>query len=107
MSDGEDTPISDSDSSEDKPILYADTAMEYQPVDVVRAAGDESDERHQFRQTPGIDVGLESLPRTASLWGDAWRQLRRQLIFLISAVIIAILVIISVFLSFFATHDPR
>jgi oligopeptide transport system permease protein len=95
-----------SDSSGEEPILYADTVKEYLPVDVVTAAGDESEQRDQFRQTPGVDVGLEALPRTASLWGDAWRQLRRQPIFLISAFMILILVVISIFPAVFATHDP-
>mgnify|MGYP001816960714 CR=1 FL=1 len=96
-----------SDPSGEEPILYADTVDEYLPTDVVTAAGDESTQREQFRQSPGIDVELESLPRTASLWGDAWRQLRRRPVFIISATMIAILVVISLFPGFFATHDPR
>ncbi|MCL1594703.1 MAG: ABC transporter permease [Actinomycetia bacterium] len=91
----------------DESHLYADTVGEHLPVDVVTAAGDESTEKHQFRQTPGVAVGLDELPRNASLWGDAWRQLRRQPIFLISAVIIVVLIIISMFPGFFATHDPH
>jgi oligopeptide transport system permease protein len=95
------------DPSGEEPILYADTVSEYLPVDVVTAAGDESEQRHEFRQTPGVDVGLESLPRSASLWGDAWRQLRRSPVFLISAAMIGVLIVISVFPGLFATHDPR
>jgi len=95
------------DPSGEQPILYADTAKEYLPVDVVTRAGDESEQRDQFRQTPGVDVGLEALPRSASLWGDAWRQLRRRPVFIISAVLILILMVIAIFPGLFATHDPR
>jgi oligopeptide transport system permease protein len=68
---------------------------------------------------PAIDVEVEAealgrVPdasaqdgRTASLWGDAWRQLRRRPVFVISATIIVILVIISLWPGLFATHDPR
>lgn len=113
MSDGADGPGSKpdigkgSDPSGEAPILYADTVKEYMPTDVVTAAGDRSSERHEFRQTPGVEVGLEELPRTASLWGDAWRQLRRRPVFIISAILIIILVIISLLPGLFATHDPR
>lgn len=94
------------DPAGEEPILYADTVGEYLPTDVVTAAGDEASQRERFRQSPGLDVEFEDMPRTATLWGDAWRQLRRQPIFIISAITILILVIFSFFPSVFATHDP-
>ena len=97
----------DQDPSGEEPVLYADTVDEYLPTDVVTAAGDESDQRERFRQSPGLDTELVDVSRTASLWGDAWRQLRRRPIFVISAIMILILVIISVIPGVFATHDPR
>lgn len=107
MSDIQDPPRDDSGPSGEEPVLYADTVSEYLPVDPVTATGAESDQKERFRQSPGLDAGLEDMPRTASLWGDAWRQLRRRPVFIISAVLIGILVVISLFPGVFATHDPR
>ncbi|WP_051654017.1 ABC transporter permease [Kitasatospora cheerisanensis] len=42
-----------------------------------------------------------------SLWGDAWRDLRRRPIFLISAVLILLLVLIAIFPGLFTSTDPR
>ncbi|MEV7357532.1 ABC transporter permease [Kitasatospora sp. NPDC091276] len=42
-----------------------------------------------------------------SLWGDAWRDLRRRPIFLISAVLILLLVVMAVFPWAFTDADPR
>ncbi len=107
MSDRPDNANGTPDPSGEEPILYADTVGEYLPTDPVTALGDESDQRERFRQSPGLDVGLEDMSRTASLWGDAWRQLRRQPVFVISAILILILVVISLWPGLFATHDPR
>lgn len=50
----------------------------------------------------------ETVPREASLWGDAWRQLRRRAMFLIPAVLVVILVSMALFPSVFARGiDPR
>ncbi|MEN8112746.1 MAG: ABC transporter permease [Actinomycetota bacterium] len=54
----------------------------------------------------GVDVD-EKETRSASLWGDAWRELRRRPVFIISAILILILVVISLWPGLFATHDPR
>ncbi|MEA2023331.1 MAG: ABC transporter permease [Actinomycetota bacterium] len=109
MSDKQDTPRGDSDPSGEEPVLYADTVGEYVPSDVVgrQAATAEHDDQSAFRQSPVLDEVVGDLPRTASLWGDAWRQLRRRPVFIISAILIVILVIISLFPGLFATHDPR
>ncbi|MEV6977981.1 ABC transporter permease [Kitasatospora sp. NPDC093806] len=42
-----------------------------------------------------------------SLWGDAWRDLRRRPIFLISAVLILLLIVIAIFPWAFTDADPR
>ncbi|WP_097240030.1 MULTISPECIES: ABC transporter permease [unclassified Streptomyces] len=42
-----------------------------------------------------------------SLWGDAWRDLRRRPIFLISAVLILLLVLMAIFPWAFTDADPR
>lgn len=109
MSDERDTPSDDSGPSGEEPILYADTVREYLRRDVVadKAAAAERDGQLPFRQTPVLDGTIEALPRTASLWGDAWRQLRRRPMFIISATLIGILIVISLVPGLFATHDPR
>ena len=45
--------------------------------------------------------------RQASLWTDAWRQLRRSPIFLISAGIIALMILIAAVPQLFTNADPR
>lgn len=87
--------------------LYADTVHERVDRDTVAEHSDDVERggQDQFRQTPGLDV--IDLPREATLWGDAWRQLRRRPVFLISAGLIGILTLIAIFPGFFATHDPR
>ncbi|MFE6872611.1 ABC transporter permease [Kitasatospora sp. NPDC057692] len=42
-----------------------------------------------------------------SLWGDAWRDLRRRPIFLISAVLIILLIVMAIFPGAFTDADPR
>ncbi|MFB7475286.1 ABC transporter permease [Kitasatospora sp. NPDC056184] len=42
-----------------------------------------------------------------SLWGDAWRDLRRRPIFLISAVLIVLLIVMAIFPGAFTDADPR
>lgn len=66
-----------------------------------------SDVSADERVDGGVQADLGDVPREASLWGDAWRQLRRRPMFIISAALIVVLVIISLFPGLFATHDPR
>ncbi|WP_405008736.1 ABC transporter permease [Kitasatospora purpeofusca] len=42
-----------------------------------------------------------------SLWGDAWRDLRRRPIFLISALLILLLIVMSIFPGAFTDANPR
>lgn len=108
MSDIRDDQSGVADPPEDHQTLYADTVHERMGTDIVaQQAAREEDHEHEFRQTPGLTVGLGEVPRQASLWGDAWRQLRRRPVFIISATLIVILLIISLFPGVFATHDPR
>ncbi|WP_435974213.1 ABC transporter permease [Streptomyces sp. Qhu_M48] len=60
--------------------------------------GHEPDDEGRGGQGPG------EKPR--SLWSDAWRDLRRNPIFIISALIIAFLVVISLWPSLIASGDP-
>jgi oligopeptide transport system permease protein len=54
-----------------------------------------------------IEESAAGRERTASLWSDAWRQLRRKPIFVISAIFILILVVMAVFPVLFTRIDPR
>jgi oligopeptide transport system permease protein len=45
--------------------------------------------------------------REASLWADAWRQLRRNPLFVGPAVVIAVLTVMAVFPGLFTRTDPR
>ena len=52
--------------------------------------------------------GPELKGREATLWSDAWRQLRRRPIFVISAIVVVILVLMAAFPQVFALGlDPR
>ena len=53
------------------------------------------------------DEGLEEIGTPASLWGDAWRLLRRRPIFIISAALILILITMAIFPGLFTNVDPR
>ncbi|HSK91352.1 MAG TPA: ABC transporter permease, partial [Euzebyales bacterium] len=60
--------------------------------------------------TGGADVGVGG--REATLWGDAWRQLRRNPLFIISAVVVAIFAVMAAFPQAFTwfypgVQDPR
>ena len=54
-----------------------------------------------------IEQSAEENARTASLWSDAWRQLRRRPMFVISAILILILIVMAIFPTLFTSIDPR
>lgn len=53
---------------------------------------------------PGTGPGPADKPR--SLWSDAWRDLRRNPVFLVSGLVIAFLVVISLWPSLIASGNP-
>ncbi|TMR08964.1 ABC transporter permease [Nonomuraea turkmeniaca] len=55
-------------------------------------------------ETPPKEVSKSSKP--ASLWTDAWRDLRRRPIFIASCCIIAVLVVMAIWPSLFSSIDP-
>lgn len=59
-----------------------------------------------LERTPGGPEGTGPAGRPRSLWSDAWRDLRRNPVFLISAVVILFLVLISVWPSAIASGSP-
>jgi oligopeptide transport system permease protein len=59
-----------------------------------------------LERTPGGPEGTGPAGKPRSLWSDAWRDLRRNPVFLISAVVILFLVVISVWPSAIASGSP-
>ncbi|MFC8130453.1 ABC transporter permease [Streptomyces sp. NPDC057302] len=59
-----------------------------------------------LEKTPGGPAGTGPSAPARSLWSDAWRELRRNPIFIISALIILFLVVISLWPSAIASGNP-
>lgn len=56
----------------------------------------------------GSETEVEQLEgRQASLWGDAWRELRRNPFFIGSAIIIVVLIVMAAVPQLFTQGDPR
>jgi oligopeptide transport system permease protein len=58
-------------------------------------------------QAPTPDVTPDAPVREASLWSDAWRQLRRNPLFIGSAVLIAVFTVMAIVPGLFTRVDPR
>ncbi|MFD8753418.1 ABC transporter permease [Kitasatospora sp. NPDC059577] len=54
-----------------------------------------------------VEPDVEKREQARSLWGDAWRDLRRRPIFLLSVVLILLLVIMAIFPWAFTDANPR
>lgn len=50
---------------------------------------------------------FEDEQKPASLWGDAWKELRRKPVFLISAILITVLMLMAIWPGLFTSIDPR
>ncbi|GAA3140396.1 ABC transporter permease [Streptomyces rameus] len=59
-----------------------------------------------LEKTPGGPQGTGPAGRPRSLWSDAWRDLRRNPVFLLSALVIVFLVVISLWPSVIASGSP-
>ncbi|MGW3460773.1 ABC transporter permease [Streptomyces olivaceoviridis] len=59
-----------------------------------------------LERTPGGPEGTGPAGKPRSLWSDAWRDLRRDPVFLVSALVILFLVFISVWPSAIASGNP-
>lgn len=58
--------------------------------------------------SPAEQVGVElAETRPSSLWGDAWKELRRKPLFIISASLVAVLIVMAAFPGLFTSIDPR
>jgi oligopeptide transport system permease protein len=54
-----------------------------------------------------VEVALEAPVREAGLWSDAWRQLRRNPLFLVPAAVIVLFTVMAVAPGLFTRADPR
>lgn len=54
----------------------------------------------------GVPVTTDEHGRQASLWADAWRQLRRNPLFIVPAIIIVIFVVMAIWPSLFTSFYP-
>ena len=59
-----------------------------------------------LEKTPGGPEGTGPAEKPRSLWSDAWRDLRRNPVFIISALVILFLVVISLWPSLIASGNP-
>lgn len=59
-----------------------------------------------LEKTPGGPLGTGPSEKPRSLWSDAWRDLRRNPVFIISGLIIVFLVIISIWPQLIASGNP-
>lgn len=77
-------------------------------------AGDQHDDHGPSVAAPGGASGAQvagavgEAPATqASLWGDAWRQLRKSPLFIIPMIFLAIFTVMAIAPSLFTSADPR
>lgn len=58
---------------------------------------------------PASDLSDEAEPvgRPASLWSDAWRELRTRPVFLVAGALIAVYIVMALFPTLFTNVDPR
>lgn len=77
---------------------------------VARVPDFESLERQENQRTASGAKDLDANPadaRQASLWSDAWRQLRRNPLFVIASTLLLVLAVMAIRPSLFTTKDPR
>ncbi|MEU5398535.1 ABC transporter permease [Streptomyces sp. NPDC005963] len=70
------------------------------PMDLATSEGE------TLERTPGGPLGTGPSGKPRSLWSDAWRDLRRNPVFIISGLFIIFLVIISIWPSLIASGNP-
>ncbi|MFF4251576.1 ABC transporter permease [Streptomyces sp. NPDC001663] len=63
-------------------------------------------EAETLERTPGGPDGTGPAGKPRSLWSDAWRDLRRNPVFIISGLVILFLVVISIWPSLIASGNP-
>ncbi|MGW0702050.1 ABC transporter permease [Streptomyces sp. NPDC002867] len=63
-------------------------------------------EGETLERTPGGPLGAGPSGKPRSLWSDAWRDLRRNPVFVVSALVILFLIVISLWPSLIASGNP-
>ncbi|MEV4683465.1 ABC transporter permease [Streptomyces kurssanovii] len=64
-------------------------------------------EGETLEQAPGGPDGTGPADKPRSLWSDAWRDLRRNPVFIVSALVILFLIVISLWPSLIASGNPQ
>ncbi|MEO3975948.1 ABC transporter permease [Streptomyces sp. CAU 1734] len=70
------------------------------PMDLATSEGE------SLEKTPGGPLGTGPSDRPRSLWSDAWRDLRRNPVFILSGLVILFLIVISIWPSLIASGNP-
>jgi oligopeptide transport system permease protein len=63
-------------------------------------------EGETLERAPGGPLGTEPSGKPRSLWSDAWRDLRRNPVFIVSALVILFLIVIALWPSLIASGNP-
>jgi ABC-type dipeptide/oligopeptide/nickel transport system permease subunit len=79
-----------------------------EPIGTTQTTGDQPERERdaalgQAQAQAAADLG----GRRASLWADAWRELRHSPLFIVSAVLMAVFVAMAAFPRLFTSRDPR
>jgi oligopeptide transport system permease protein len=95
------TPSRDGRSGADTGLLLDDQAVPG------RTAGTAESDAIAHAAAPGHGTDGAVDLRQASLWSDAWRQLRRNKLFLIAGALLAVLTVMAAFPQLFSSIDPN
>ena len=95
------TPAPKSTSSADTGLLLDDQGAPRPAVGRAEADG------VAHAAAPGHETDGAAQLRQASLWSDAWRQLRRNKLFVGAALVLAVLAVMAAFPQLFSSIDPR
>ncbi len=89
----------------DRPASSADTGVLIHDSGVPGADREGDVVAHAAAPGHGTDGSVDT--RVASLWSDAWRQLRRNKLFLLASVLLLVLALMAAFPQLFSSVDPR
>ena len=86
---------------------YGDLVPEGEGENTAYAPGPTTPEATTATAAAAAATGGEAPTRQATLWGDAWRQLRKNPLFLISSVVVLFFTIMAIAPGLFTNQDPR
>jgi oligopeptide transport system permease protein len=99
------TPTRGPDGGPDRgPERLPDATVAVGPASAATAVGGAADERSAG--PGGAGTGSAGV-RSASLWSDAWRSLRRNPLFVVASALLVVLTVMALFPQLFTDADPR